>query len=356
MFDGVLLALALASPAPDPSPGSPVPTPAEAMALPAALESRVRDEILAGEPSPLVRLRRLVELVIDKEGLGVSYAPEATGSVAQTVAARSANCVSYTMLFLALARAAGLEAHAQEVGQTLSWREDGGIFYRNNHVNAGVRIGHRHYVVDFARDSVIALQAPVPVSDQRLLAYYYNNLAVREMEQGRLPAALQLVQQAIALDPRHAPHWSNAGVIEGRNGGLEAAERSYLKALSLDRRHVGALFNLAGLWQRRGDAAREAGFRQRLEKVQQADPLYHFLQARSSEQKQDYAGAIRHYRRAIQLHGSEHRFHAALARVYQRTGETALAIKSLARAQALSEGAIRDQYETELEGLRQSLK
>lgn len=330
--------------------------PAQVMMLPPALRARVHDEVLAGRPSRTARLDRLLHLVLDAQGLALGYREDATLSVAQAYAQRSANCVSFTLMFVALGREAGLDVFAQEIRKTLSWRQDGDTFYRNDHINAGVRIGSRVYEVDFARNAVIALAAPVPVSDQRLLAHYYNNLAMQQMAQGQLAVAMTHMRTTLLLDPAYAPHWSNAGVLHLRQGDLQAAEHAYAQALALDPRHLSTLQNLTGLWRRRGDRERENEFRLRLERELQRDPLHHFLQAENHERSGDYANAIRHYQSAIRLHQGEHRFHAAIARAYQRSGDRRRAIKALARAHAFSHGAARAAYAAQLAELRQMAK
>ena len=323
------------------------------MTLPPALQAQLNDTVLVGRLSQPQRLQRLVHFVFDPEGLGVTYEGDATYSVEQTYATRKANCLAFTMLFLALAREAGLDAFPQELGATVSWRESEGTIYRDNHINAGVRIAGRTYTVDVTGNSLISLHPPVRVSNHRLLAHYYNNLAAGRFEHGEAAAAQQYIAMALALDPTYAPHWSNAGVMHLRGGDADVAERAYSKALAIDPMNASALFNMVGLMHRNGDP-REAYFRLRLANVQQNDPLQHFVQALDYERIGDYARAIEHYRRAIQLHRNEHRFYSALARAYVRSGDTHRASRALIRAQALSDGATRAAYRAQRDSLQRA--
>ena len=325
------------------------------MAMPPALQARLHDEVLAGQPSQSQRLERLAHFMFDAQhGLGMTYLEDATYTVERAYDTRKANCLAFTMLFLALAREAGLDAYPQEILQTLSWRQDGDIVYRNSHVNAVVRIGARQYTVDVAGDSVIARDQPIPVTNARLLSHYYNNLAVELLARRQLEPAAQYIATALQLDPSHAPHWSNAGVIRLRNGDARAAEDAYERALALDPGEAGALFNMAGLAHRQGDGRREAEFRKRLAAVQQKDPFYQVLQAIQYERAGEYPEAIRHYRRAIRLHPDEHRFYSALARAYLGAGDARRAAKALARAQHLSDGEQRAAYRAQLDHLRRN--
>ena len=350
MFSWVFAAvLAISPPAMEIDPQ--VAPPAQVMLLPPGLRARLQQDVLAGSPSQHARLDRLLHLVFDKDGLGLTYQDDATGSVAQVYATRTANCLSFTLLFIALAREAGLEAHPQEIRETLAWHQDDGVFYREDHINAIVRISGSEYLVDIARDLVIALHKPELVSDKRLLAHFYNNLAMRDLEQGRIAPALAIMGTALELDPRYAMNWSNAGVLYLRNGDEADAQRAYAKALVLDPANAGALANMANLAQRQGDHDLEARLRKRLERQQENDPLFHYVEAEGYVQAGDYPHAIEHYGRAIRLLGNEPRFYAALAHALALAGDTSRAIKALTRAKWLSNGSARADYRSQIDAL-----
>jgi Flp pilus assembly protein TadD len=355
-----LLAAALAMPvapsaapvavqvSPDPAaPALPDPIPhAQVMALPEELRRRVDEVVGGGDAAPTMRFQRLMNFVVDQNGLGMAYQEDATYTVAQAYEKREANCLTFTLLVLALAKEVGLDAVPQEVGETLSWREVDGTIYRDNHINAGVRIGGHRYTIDPAADLVFLPRPPVEVSHERLLAHYYNNVAVDRLQQGQLQAALADMTAALELDPGYATLWSNAGVMYLHNSDLEAAEHAYTRALGLDPNDASALFNMVQLLHRRHDA-RETGYRQRLARVEQHDPLQQFLQALDYERTGNFPRAIASIRRAIQLKQDEHRFYAVLARLYQRVGDSTRARSALASAQSLSSGKTRDMYRAE---------
>jgi tetratricopeptide (TPR) repeat protein len=325
--------------------------PKDIMALPPALREQLRQTVLTGDPTPHQRLQRLLDFILGNDGLAMRYRENATHSVARAYETRVANCVGFTLFFVALAREAGLDASALGIRQTLSWRQDERTLYRNSHVNALVRIGEREYVVDFAIAPVIARHRPETLSDGQLLAQYYNNLAVDHLVVGRMTAAQAAMDIALALDPAYAPHWSNAGVLRLRDGDTAAAERAYARALTLDPRDAGALFNMIGLAQRNGDTTHAAEYRRRLADVQRRDPFHQFLQATVLERSGDYRQAIALYKRAIRLHGGEHRFHAALARAYRLAGDERRALASLRRAQKLGAGEAKAEYPAQRGGL-----
>jgi Flp pilus assembly protein TadD len=326
--------------------------PDDILALPPALREQFTRDVLAGQPSRRLRLERMVDFVFDAGGLGMRYQDDATHTVAEAYATRTANCLGFTLLFLALSREAGLEAWPQAWDDTLSWRRAEGILYRNGHVNAVIRIGPRQFSLDVARGAVITRGHPVRLTQRALLARYHNNRAVEALDAGDLDAARRHMATALELDPGQASHWSNAGVLERHGGDDAAARRDYERALALDPENTNALFNLVTMARRDGDAESEARFRERLTRVQQKDPLHHFLQAVDFELAGDYTNAIAHYRQAIRLHGGDPRFHAALAGALESSGDFMAARKALRVAISLSDGNARQAYRERLAALR----
>ena len=320
-------------------------------ALPEELRQRFHEEVLSSPATGRQRLEQVLHFMLDADALAITYDQGATYSVAQTYAQHRANCLSFTMLFLALAREAEIDARPQEIEDTLSWHQEQNTIFRNNHINAGVRIDGHAFTIDTSGDTLIAGDRPVAMSEQRLLAHYYNNLAMDQLAQGNVMAGQTLMDAALAQDATYAPIWSNAGVLLLRQGDVAAAERAYRQALKLDPDEDGALFNMISLSRRLGDARREAEFRRRLDRVQQKDPLHHFMQAMDYERNGDYTQAIRHYRQAIRLHADEHRFYSALARAYLKAGNARGAGRALKRAQALTDGATRAAYRAQLQEL-----
>jgi tetratricopeptide (TPR) repeat protein len=353
--------LSLAAPGEDPDAAVPAPVPvaieaappAAVMTMPPELRERLQDEVLSQPMPQRERLEQLLHFMLDAGALGITYDERATHSIAQTYAARRANCLSFTLMFLAIAREAGLDAHAQEIENTLSWRQEDNTIYRNNHVNARVDVKGGQFVVDTSGFTLIAGSKPIPISDRRLLAHYYNNLAMEELARENAAAGLRLMDAALAADASYAPLWSNAGVLYVHAGDLAAAGNAYQKALRLDPNESGALFNMVSLARRFGDARREEELRRRLVRVQQKDPLHQFMRGMDYERSADYALAIKHYRRAIRLYPGEHRFYSALARVYLKAGNPQRAGNALKRAQALTDGATRAAYRAQLQALEQ---
>lgn len=335
-----------------PGPAAPPPTPADVMALPEPLRQQFHAKVLSTPRNPDQRLRRMVEFLFSPDDLGMGYDIEANHTVAEAYATRRANCLSFTLLAIALAREAGLQAYGQQMDETLAWRQEQDTLYRTHHVNAGVRIHQRQLTVDVAWDQVIARHPPRRIRDERLLVHYYNNRAADLLEAGRLEDALRHAQVAKTLDPTYSVTWSNTGVLHLRHGDAQQAEQHYVHALRLNPVDAGALANLAAHYGRTGNTVAAAALQTRLQRVQAQDPFHHFLLGSRHEREGNLELAARDYRQAIQLFPDEHRFHFGLARVYFQLGQHRRASKALARAEQLSEGSNRQLYHAKLDALR----
>ena len=358
MMTGWLLTAALAlSPeaAPPPLPPTAVEAPVapeQVLAIPASLRAVLQDRVISRSAPGEPRMRRLAEFLFDADGTGLRYEHDADLTVAQAWDTRKANCLTFTLLTIALAREVGLDAYGQEIPRTLSWYTEGDVVYFSNHVNAGIRIGAHRYTLDVASDRVLSRDPPEKIDDRRLLAIYYSNRAANLLAANRLADAGAQIEASLRSDGQYATAWSNAGVVRLREGRKAEAERDFLHALELDRTHDSALVNLASLYGARGDLARQAEYNRRIERVRQRNPFHYFTLALDEEKRGDYAAAALHYRRAIKLYEGEHRFHFGLARAYLHLGEAGKAGEALRRAREVSDGATRDRYQAKLEQLR----
>jgi Flp pilus assembly protein TadD len=331
-----ILAWSVAVPASATPVMPPMPRPEQVMAVPPELRAQLQQQVIDAGGSERARLDRLADFLFRKPGLGMEYSVDATLTVEQAYRTRKANCLTFTLLTVALARESGLQAYGQELDGIVAWRVDDNMIYRSNHVNAGISIGRSRLTVDVARDLVIARDPPKSISDQHLLALYYNNRAAELLAAASPAAAAPYMAMALQLAPRYAGAWGNAGVLRLRQGDPAAAERDYLRALALDPTNASALVNLVTLYRNNGDETRRAIYARRLEKIQEKDPYFQFLQAEDNEMQGDYASAVQHYRRAIRLYDGDSRFYLGLAHAYQQMGKERPARRAMSRAAALN--------------------
>ena len=306
-----------------------------ALALPDELRGMLPAGVLDRSAGDTVRMQRLVDFMISDEGLGLRYQEQPTHGIAESFALRRVNCLSFTMMFVAMARAAGLSAYAQASDDALAMRVLDDTLYRATHVNAGILAAGQHYSVDVGWQAILAGHKPQRISGARLVAMLHNTHAVERLLASEHAAAAEAIAAALALDDSSATFWSNAGVVHWRAGRREDAERAYLRALKLRRDHVGALSNIVALY-RGGETNRQAtGYEKRLQRAQASDPFSQYLIAQSLANSGSDGQAIANYQRAIRLLPGEPRFHRSLADAYQRQGNAPAAERARMRASRL---------------------
>ena len=341
------------APVPATAPAAP-PTPEQILAIPPPLRALLQQRVIAPDHSREQRLQRLVHLIFDEDGMQLAYDPYATHTLTETWQTRRANCLSFTLLFVTLARAAGIDARVQEVAQVVTWYQDQGVIYSVGHVNAGVTLNDHTAVVDLDRNVLYDRYGPRPISDQRALAHFYNNRGAMRMSEGDLAQARDYLRAALALEPGFVAGWNNLGVLDARAGDLTEAGRDYQTALQLKPRDPSSLTNAAALYRRLGASGKAAQLATRLQQVQRSDPFAQFRFGNEAEQRHDYAQAIAYYRRAVRLYPTAHQFHFGLARAYFQTGDSGRASREMARARDLAgdnADALKAQYQAKLDSL-----
>lgn len=330
-----------------------LPQPAQLMAIPPELKKLVDERIRDRNDSRKARLDDLMSLMFDKDGLSMEYAAEATYTVTEAFNTRKANCLTFTLMTIALAREVGLTAYPQEIERTLSWGDSGdGVFVQNTHVNAGILVDGRRFTIDVATDQLLTSPAPRQIDDRRLQSLYYNNRAVELMLGGNSADADRWLRTSLSLDAGNAGTWNNAGVLAQRNGSIRTAEEDFLRALEINPEHSGALSNIVSYYQRHGDRREAEMWRRRAEHAAYRDPLHQFLLGWNAEQRGDLGEALKRYRRAASLDGQESLFQLSLARVWLRNGDHEQARKALQSAAQLGITGRNSRYQAKIQKLR----
>ncbi|WP_329867367.1 tetratricopeptide repeat protein [Stenotrophomonas hibiscicola] len=328
-----------------------VPTPEEVFAIPADLRAMLQKQVIQRSYSRDQRLQALVEMIFGQHGLDLQYDANATYTVSDIWQHRRANCLAFTLLFVTLAREAGIQARVQEVGQVVSWYQDAGVVYSVGHVNAGVDVGGRFGTVDLDRNVLYDRRGPVPVSRARALAHFYNNRGAERLADGDFGGARAFFDASLAQDSGFAPVWNNLGVLAHREGNTEAARQALDRSLQLDGRQDAALTNASALFRSLGLTAQAQSLERRLKSVQREDPFAQYMFGAKAERAGQLDEAIRHYRQAVRLYDTAHQFHFGLARAYFLAGQLKRADRELLRARELGGAPEQARYQAKLDSL-----
>ena len=186
-------------PAPPALAGHAVPTIASVDLLAMTPEMREftdRHARSGSEESP--RAWRLAYASLDPYLLDFDYDPMVTLPADEAFRARRGNCLTFSSLFVALARSAGLEAWYQEIRMPPAWSAVNETLLVSKHVNAVVREHGQQYVIDVSRRKPGPNEQSRRLSDREATAQYYNNLGVDALVEADLALAYAYVAPRLA--------------------------------------------------------------------------------------------------------------------------------------------------------------
>jgi Flp pilus assembly protein TadD len=296
--------------------------------------------------------RRKVELILAAildDGLRLDYNLFETHTAEEAFYSREGNCMSFTNLFVALARASGVSARFQEIEVPPTWEAQGDMWLFNKHVNAVVDLPGGRISVDFALDAYDADYRRRMLEDDEVQARYHNNMGVHLMSQRDFRGSFLHFRRALEIDPDTAYFWTNLGTLYRRLGETEAAEATFLTAIEVAPEPA-AYSNLARLYRDQGvtDMADYYGSKVQLFRRKNPFNLYHL--AEQAYDRGDFSTAVKEARAAIRLHQGEHTFHRLLGLAYIQLNEIDKAQKQFGLAAELAADAgQREHYNRKLE-------
>jgi tetratricopeptide (TPR) repeat protein len=280
------------------------------------------------------KLRSLLRAVMGTNTFKLIY-DDQTRTARETFEDRQGNCLSFTNMFVAMARQAGIDARYQEVEIAPLWSLVGHSFLLNQHINVAVHLKTGAVqVIDFNITNFGNSKDTRVISDNRARAHYFNNIGAEEMLGGDTQSSFANFRQSVLEDETFSPGWVNLGNLYRRDGYSEYAEATYLHALDTDDGNVVAMSNLANLYQEQGHEELAEQYRERVEFHRMRNPYYLFLLATETSVSGDYRAAIKYMKRAIRLRDDEPRFYALLSYCYLMSGEDETARYWMGKAEA----------------------
>ena len=291
---------------------------------------------------------RLLELVFGSDMKAFAYAGGHSTVAADTWRNRRGDCLSLSIMTLALARALDLDAHVQEVRVPPTFDRRGSMEFLNAHVNVLLSNDQPLRAVKRwlpAADIVVDFE-PQPGTRQRgtalnnsaVLARFLNNRAAEHMAAGRDGAAYAHFKAAIQADPIYAAAYNNLAQLYLRHGQVGDAETLLRRALALNAESDLALAALHGLLVSQGRLAEAQAYEQQLHAQRERDPYYWLGLGIDHLQHDRNRQAVRALEQAQQLSNGFEEVHRHLAIAYWRTGQAHKARDQLAVLLALGQG------------------
>jgi Flp pilus assembly protein TadD len=298
-----------------------------------AMREWVRERVSRGA-SRKARLQVLIEELLGPGGLGIDYRKDFTGTAAEVFELRSANCLSFTMLFLGLAREVGVPVFFLEVKDLQDYTKEGDLIVHSDHIAIAHGPGHDMTLIDFAVEAGTKYHKIRPISDIAATALFYSNRGAEHLRRGELDEALRWAKDAVTIEPAISASWINYGVALRRAGAFERAEAAYRHALELDPSQFAAYQNLAALLRLRGRTKEAFDLLAVTNRSANRNPFSYLALGDLSLRHGRVDEAARFYRKAVRLTRDEaeplaalglfevdHGDHRVARRLYQRASK-----------------------------------
>jgi Flp pilus assembly protein TadD len=292
--------------------------------------------------------QRKVELILGailQQGLHLDYHSFKTLTAEQAFYQREGNCLSFTNLFVALAREAGLDVEFQEVDVPPSWDRRGDSHLFNRHINARVRLPFKgEQAVDFDMAEFDVEYTRRRITDEYAKAQYHNNMAIYWLDEKQLNLAYLNIREAISLYPEAAYFWTNLGTLHRRVGDDLRAEAAWLEAVRLAD-EPSAISNLARLYEQQGKKQQAKQFADAVESYRRKNPYYLYRLGEEAYQAGEYGEARSLLRRAVRLREDEHEFYRLLGLSYLHLGDETAALRNFNLAEQTADNEVdRERY------------
>lgn len=306
--------------------------------LDAKLQSALHDPVIQ-RSSAQNRFDRLVELLFGPKAKYFPYAAGHSTIAAETWRLKRGDCLSLTVLAYAMAKDLGLSAKMQEVRVPVVFDRRGRVDYLNRHVNlimqeeGSLHLGYGSMrsgdvIVDF-EPQVGARRRGSALSENGIVARFYNNVAAEYLAQGNLTPAYAHFKAAILADPRYSPSYSNLAQLYIRKGFLGSAEQLLRHAIALNDDADIAMHSLHQLLVSQGRETEALKYAEMLQARQDRDPYYWLGLGLDYLRRENYQEAIDVLEHAQDLTTGFEEVHRYLAIAYWRTGKQAQAKKQL---------------------------
>jgi Flp pilus assembly protein TadD len=287
------------------------------------------------------RILRLLRQLLTDDNLGVQYQKGYTGTAREVFDSQAANCLSFSHLFVGLARELGVPVYYLGVREIQGFEKEGDLVIISGHITAGFGLPPAHRVLEFNLGPQVDYRNVVPLSDREALALHLSNRGAEQLRAGALEQAVTTLEMASRLDPELASAWVNRGVGLRRLDRWEEAEAAYREALSLDPGFVTAYQNLASLLRLRGRPEEAAELLQLVDRLGPRNPYSYLNLGDLAMARGRFDEARRYYRKAVRAYRGHADSAAAMGILELRTGNHAEAERWLTRARELDPEAER---------------
>ncbi len=305
--------------------------------------------------SAQTRVDYLISLLFDpKNNSTITEFPYEAGHTtiaSETWRRKRGDCLSLVVLSYALAKTMNLPAKIQEVRVPYIFDRQGGIDYVAGHVNLLIKNGGRlqlvegfgigDVIIDFEPQIGSRREGPA-LSEDAILARFYNNLAVEFLAKGKQHQAYAHFKAAIETDATFAPSYANLALLYKREGLTQSAENLLLHAIALNDEDDFAMSSLHQLLSAQGRTNEAVTYAKLLDVRREKNPYYWIGLGLDQLRKGHYKQAIYSLEQAQARSTGFVEVHRYLAIAYARDGNQTEAKKQVSLLADLTNGDTSD--------------
>jgi tetratricopeptide (TPR) repeat protein len=268
--------------------------------------------------------KQLAVMLLSGSDLGITYSRTSNYTATEAVLHKKANCISYTNLFIGMARALRVDAQYAEVTEVDSFEKVGDTIVYNSHVCAVVYDGPKPYLIDFSLTDYPQYHQWRAISDLEAVASFYNNIAsgifLKREDENYLKEAITYLTMAYKLYPDSPQVYNNLGVVELERGNVEAAEKYFHRSLAIHPGYFAAYNNLASIYLRRGETEEAIKLMREAIASSPGDQFAYNTLARMLMGQEDYAGAEDALKKALRIDKRYSEARHSLGKLYLKLG------------------------------------
>ena len=341
----VLMCLAGCAAISDPTSSSQIPWHDEIFAYDGKLVTVTKEDLFRLDPElmqklndPAVqelstpqRLEFLLGLLYGQEMKSFPYARGQSSIATETWRQKQGDCLSLTVLAFSMAHQMKMTAQMQEVKVGVLFDRREGLDFLSEHVNVLLRrsgqlrwsegrLEPADMIIDF-EPQVSSNREGQALSDNAILARFYNNIAVEHFVNGNHILAYAHFKAAILADPGFPPSYSNLALLYQRTALLADAEQLLRLAVRLSDANVIPLTALYQLMLAQGRQKDAAHYARLLQSKREQDP-YHLIDLGIKHLNDgEIYEAITALRQAQRRTNGFEEVHRYLAEAYLRAGD-----------------------------------
>lgn len=310
------------------------------MRLDAEMRTWVAQKVPRSAPE-VVRLKILLESLQHSGEIDFEYQAGFTGTAREVFHSGRFNCLSFSILFVSLARELGLPAFFLMLDDVERYEKEGDLIVASQHITAGYGFVRDRTILEFDVGPEINYQLAEQISDIDALALFFSNRGAEMLRDGSPSEALKMQRIATLLGPDMAPTWTNLGVTQRRLNDLEGAQESYVRALEADRHNLAAYENMIALLRLQGETHLADEMLPLLARRRNRNPYTYLTLGDLSLRDGRPLDAEKFFRRAFRLARFEAETHAAMGLSALARGEKKQAQEWLDKALKIDAGNLR---------------